>query len=154
MTAPAHGTDRKLSKEEIDELRDRVKTFMDSDVYPNEGFFHEHSPRRDPQGIAKMKQLQAKTKAMGMWAPHLPAAAGGMGIGFMPYVYMNEILGRSSVAPMAFGSQAPDSGNAEILWQFGSLIPASFLYGLTLSMYGLAYCSLFQKLTFSELRCS
>ena len=43
-----------------------------------------------------------------------------MGIGFMPYVYMNEILGRSSVAPRAFGSQAPDSGNAEILWQFGT----------------------------------
>ena len=43
-----------------------------------------------------------------------------MGIGFMPYVYMNEILGRSVLAPRAFGSQAPDSGNAEILWQFGS----------------------------------
>ena len=57
---------------------------------------------------------------MGMWAPHLPAEAGGMGIGFMPYVYMNEILGRSPFAPRAFGSQAPDSGNAEILWQFGT----------------------------------
>ena len=43
-----------------------------------------------------------------------------MGIGFMPYVYMNEILGRSPYAPRAFGSQAPDSGNAEILWQFGT----------------------------------
>jgi alkylation response protein AidB-like acyl-CoA dehydrogenase len=57
---------------------------------------------------------------MGYWAPHLPKEAGGMGIGFMPYVYMNEILGRSYLAPRAFGSQAPDSGNAEILWQFGS----------------------------------
>ena len=120
MTAPAHGTDRKLSKDEIDDLRNRVKAFMESDVYPNEGFFHEHNPRRNPEGVAKMKELQAKTKAMGMWAPHLPAEAGGMGIGFMPYVYMNEILGRSGVAPMAFGSQAPDSGNAEILWQFGN----------------------------------
>ena len=67
-----------------------------------------------------MKELQAKTKAMGMWAPHLPSEAGGMGIGFMPYVYMCEILGRSTIAPLAFGAQAPDSGNAEILWQFGS----------------------------------
>jgi len=120
MTAPAHGTDRKLTQDEIDDLRNRVTEFMKSDVYPNEGFFHEHNPRRNPAGIAKMKELQAKTKAMGMWAPHLPAEAGGMGIGFMPYVYMNEILGRSGVAPMAFGSQAPDSGNAEILWQFGN----------------------------------
>jgi acyl-CoA dehydrogenase len=120
-TAPhAHGTDRKLSQAEIDELRNRTKTFMASDIYPNEPFFHEHHPRKSREGQAKLKELQAKTKAMGMWAPHLPAEAGGMGIGFMPYVYMNEILGRSSVAPMAFGSQAPDSGNAEILWQFGT----------------------------------
>ncbi|MGI8925267.1 MAG: acyl-CoA dehydrogenase family protein [Tepidiformaceae bacterium] len=121
MTAvQAHATDRKLSEQEIDDLRDRVKQFMDSDIYPNEALFHEHSARRDPVGIGKMKELQAKTKAMGMWAPHLPAEAGGMGIGFMPYVYMNEILGRSGVAPLAFGAQAPDSGNAEILYQFGS----------------------------------
>ena len=38
----------------------------------------------------------------------------------MPYVYLNELFGRSPIAPRAFGSQAPDSGNAEILWQFGS----------------------------------
>jgi len=122
MTAPAHAhaTDRKLSEGEITDLREKVKTFMDEHIYPNEGFFHEHSARRNPEGIAKMKELQARTKAMGMWAPHLPAEAGGMGIGFMPYVYMNEILGRSPIAPMAFGSQAPDSGNAEILWQFGN----------------------------------
>ena len=122
MTAPAHAhaTDRTLTEEEISELREKVKAFMESDIYPNEQFFHHNSPRRSEAGVKKMKELQAKTKAMGMWAPHLPAEAGGMGIGFMPYVYMNEILGRSPIAPMAFGSQAPDSGNAEILWQFGN----------------------------------
>ena len=121
MTAPhAHATDRHLSQQEIDELRARTKAFMESDIYPNEAFFHEHNIRRSPEGVARIKQIQAKTKAMGMWAPHLPAEAGGMGIGFMPYVYLNEILGGSPIAPIAFGSQAPDSGNAEILFQFGS----------------------------------
>jgi alkylation response protein AidB-like acyl-CoA dehydrogenase len=43
-----------------------------------------------------------------------------MGIGFLTYAYMNEIIGRSLVASRPFGSQAPDSGNAEILHQFGS----------------------------------
>jgi alkylation response protein AidB-like acyl-CoA dehydrogenase len=119
-TDHAHATDRKLSEEEIHELRERVKAFMTEHIYPNEAFFHEHHPRKSTEGAALVKELQAKTKAMGMWAPHLPKEAGGMGIGFMPYVYMNEILGRSTYAPMAFGSQAPDSGNAEILWQFGT----------------------------------
>ncbi|HWQ27803.1 MAG TPA: acyl-CoA dehydrogenase family protein [Dehalococcoidia bacterium] len=101
---------------EIRELRAKVKAFMEEHIYPNEPVFH----RGGPEAEALMKDLQARVKAMGMWAPHLPKEAGGMGIGFLPYVYMNEILGRSPYAPRAFGSQAPDSGNAEILWQFGT----------------------------------
>lgn len=101
---------------EIRELRAKVKAFMEEYIYPNEPLFH----RGGPEAEALMKDLQARVKAMGMWAPHLPKEAGGMGIGFLPYVYMNEILGRSPYAPRAFGSQAPDSGNAEILWQFGT----------------------------------
>lgn len=121
MTAPAHAhaSDRVLGRDEIEDLRGRVLAFMDTDVYPNEPFFHKHG-MRSQEGRDRMRELQTKTKAMGMWAPHLPSEAGGMGIGFMPYVYMNEILGRSGIAPRAFGSQAPDSGNAEILFQFGS----------------------------------
>ena len=101
---------------EIREMRQKVGAFMDEHIYPNEEFLAGGDNDRE----SLMKELQAKTKAMGMWAPHLPAEAGGMGIGFMPYVYINEILGRSPFAPRAFGAQAPDSGNAEILWQFGT----------------------------------
>jgi len=101
---------------EIREIRAKVRAFMDEYIYPNEPLLHEGGP----QAQALMRDLRARVKAMGMWAPHLPKEAGGMGIGFLPYVYMNEILGRSPYAPVAFGSQAPDSGNAEILWQFGT----------------------------------
>ena len=101
---------------EIKELRRKTTDFMEEQIYPNEAIFHEGGA----QAEELMKELQAKTKAMGMWAPHLPAEAGGMGIGFLPYAYINEILGRSPYAPRAFGAQAPDSGNAEILHQFGT----------------------------------
>ena len=33
---------------------------------------------------------------------------------------MNEILGRSPHAPIVFGCQAPDSGNAEIIAHYGT----------------------------------
>jgi acyl-CoA dehydrogenase len=101
---------------EIREMRQKVRAFMDEHIYPNEELMTEGGD----EALALMQELRAKVKEMGMWAPHLPAEAGGMGIGFMTYVYMNEILGRSTFAPFAFGSQAPDSGNAEILWQFGT----------------------------------
>ena len=67
-----------------------------------------------------MKDLQARVKAMGMWAVFIGPEAGGTGIGFLPYAFINEILGRSPYAPRAFGSAAPDTGNAEILLQFGT----------------------------------
>ncbi|MDO8613088.1 MAG: acyl-CoA dehydrogenase family protein [Dehalococcoidia bacterium] len=101
---------------EVREMRQRVRSFMDEHIFPNEELLAEGGGEAE----ALMKDLQSRTKGMGMWAPHLPAEAGGMGIGFMPYVYINEILGRSFFAPRAFGAQAPDSGNAEILWQFGT----------------------------------
>jgi len=101
---------------EVREMRRKVTDFLNEHIYPNEESLMEADGDRE----SMMRELQAKTKAMGMWAPHLPAEAGGMGIGFMKYVYMNEILGRSPFAPRAFGAQAPDSGNAEILWQFGT----------------------------------
>ena len=105
-----------LGAAEIEDLRERTRAFMDEHVYPNE----EALGAGDEGAATLMRDLQARVKDMGMWAPHLPAEAGGMGIGFMPYVYMNELLGRSPHAPRAFGAQAPDSGNAEILWQFGT----------------------------------
>jgi alkylation response protein AidB-like acyl-CoA dehydrogenase len=103
---------------EIRELRKRTRDFMDQYIYPNEAFLLEQDHQEEREAL--MKELQSKAKELGMWAPHLPAEAGGMGIGFMKYVYMNEIIGRSFVAPRAFGAQAPDSGNAEILWLFGT----------------------------------
>lgn len=109
-------TREQLSQEQITDLRQQVSLFLDENVYPVENIFQ----KDDEEAASLMKDLQAKTKKMGLFAPHLPTEAGGMGIGFMPYVYLNEIFGRSPYAPPAFGAQAPDSGNAEILWQFGT----------------------------------
>jgi acyl-CoA dehydrogenase len=102
-----------------DETKERceyVKRFMEEYIYPNENVL----ARGDERAEQLMKELQAINKKNGYWAPHMPKEAGGMGIPFLTYAYMNEIIGRSLVAPRAFGSQAPDSGNAEILWLFGT----------------------------------
>jgi alkylation response protein AidB-like acyl-CoA dehydrogenase len=101
------------------ERRAVVQKFMEENIYPNEKVLDELEAGGE-EAKALIKDLQKKTKAMGYWAPHLPTEAGGMGIGFLPYAYLNEIIGRSLWAPVAFGSQAPDSGNAEILHQYGS----------------------------------
>jgi alkylation response protein AidB-like acyl-CoA dehydrogenase len=101
---------------EIKEMRKRAKSFLDERIIPNEHLLDRH----DDDAAGLMKDLQAQVKAMGMWALFIGPEAGGTGKGFLPYAYVNEILGRSPYAPRAFGCAAPDTGNAEILHQFGT----------------------------------
>jgi acyl-CoA dehydrogenase len=62
-----------------------------------------------------MAPLQEQVKERGLWAAHLPPELGGQGFGQVKLGLMHEILGSSPYAPLAFGNQAPDSGNSEIL---------------------------------------
>jgi acyl-CoA dehydrogenase len=59
--------------------------------------------------------LQQRVRERGLWAAHLPPDLGGQGFGQVKLGLMNEILGTSIYAPNAFGCQAPDSGNSEII---------------------------------------
>src|SRR6266513_2050886 len=62
-----------------------------------------------------MAPLQERVKERGLWAAHLAPELGGQGFGQVKLGLMHEILGTSPYAPLAFGNQAPDSGNSEIL---------------------------------------
>jgi alkylation response protein AidB-like acyl-CoA dehydrogenase len=97
-------------------LRARVRAFMAEHVYPNEAAF----AREDDDADALVERLRALAKEQGLWAPHLPPEAGGSNGSFLTYAHLNEEIGRSTWAQLVFGCQAPDAGNAEILWQFGT----------------------------------
>lgn len=105
---------------EIRDLCDNIRRFMDQWVYPLEHSLHWKMEATGPAYPLAVKKVQAKAKSLGYWAFHLPKDAGGAGIPFMHYVLVNEILGRSPFGPVCVGSQAPDSGNAEILWRHGT----------------------------------
>src|SRR5580700_10219151 len=62
-----------------------------------------------------VRPLQAQVKERRLWAAHLPPSLGGMGFGQVKLGLMHEILGQSPLAPVVFGNNAPDSGNAELL---------------------------------------
>jgi len=102
--------------EPIVERRAAVRAFMEEHVYPNEPALF----REDESSDALIAELQQKAKGAGLWAPHLPPEAGGSGSGFIEYAYLNEEIGRSFIAQLIFGCQAPDAGNGEILHLFGT----------------------------------
>jgi alkylation response protein AidB-like acyl-CoA dehydrogenase len=64
--------------------------------------------------------LKKEVRAHGLWATHLGPDLGGEGHGQVKLCLLNEILGRASWAPIVFGCQAPDTGNAEILAHYGT----------------------------------
>jgi acyl-CoA dehydrogenase len=94
---------------ELEATRQRTTALMDEFVYANE------SRMVEDEGLPADLELdlQRRVKALGLWAPNLPREWGGMGIGYIGQALVNEIVGRSVIAPRLFGNAAPDAGNAE-----------------------------------------
>src|SRR6201988_2453592 len=73
-----------------------------------------------PRFKTLVRPLQARVKQRGLWACHLGPELGGQGYGQLKLALMNEQLGRSRFGPIVFGTQAPDTGNSEILAHYGT----------------------------------
>jgi len=103
--------------EELLGLLDRIKEFVRGEVYPFEGEFL-RKPFRDLTPLLQEKREQVK--AMGLWAPHLPAEHGGLGLTLSEFALVSEELGRTPIGHYLFNCQAPDIGNMEILMDHGT----------------------------------
>jgi acyl-CoA dehydrogenase len=64
--------------------------------------------------------LKDEVRRQGLWATHLGPELGGQGFGQLKLALLNEILGRTLWASVIFGTQAPDTGNAEIIAHYGT----------------------------------
>jgi acyl-CoA dehydrogenase len=107
----------------VEELRARLQGFMDDSVYPAEARYEEEmgeaaDPHHHPEVI---EELKAEARSRGLWNLFLPDPDLGAGLSVLEYAPLAEITGRSpEVAPEAINCSAPDTGNMEILHQFGT----------------------------------
>ncbi len=117
---------------EFEKKLEWIRTFVHDEVEPLEVLFPgcEFLPLDDERRRI-VDPLKQQVRDQGVWAPHLGPELGGQGFGAVKLTLINEILGRSSWAPIVFGTQAPDTGNAEILARFGTAEQKqSYLAGL------------------------
>jgi acyl-CoA dehydrogenase len=101
-------------------LLDWADEFVTKKVEPLDVVLGSAMEYQDPDFIKLVRPLQEEVREMGLWACHLGPELGGLGFGQLKLGLLNEILGRSRFAPVVFGCQAPDTGNAEILAHYGS----------------------------------
>lgn len=101
---------------------DWMADFVDNEIGPLDVLWPHDAFKRpmEPEVAEILVSLQEKVREQGLWACHLDPELGGQGYGQVSLALMNEILGRSFWGPVVFGTQAPDSGNAEILAKYGT----------------------------------
>ncbi|MFJ5925876.1 acyl-CoA dehydrogenase family protein [Kitasatospora sp. NPDC092948] len=105
------------------QLLGELGAFMDEFVYPAEEVLAAQldDPKREPWHLPPViGELRAAAKARGLWNLFLPGEHGA-GLTNLQYAPLAELTGRSVLlAPAAVNCAAPDTGNMELLAQFGS----------------------------------
>jgi acyl-CoA dehydrogenase len=106
-----------------EELRGQISAFMDEFVYPAEAVvaqYVEDNPDawHEPPII---NELRTEARQRGLWNLFLTHHAQGAGLTNLQYAPLAEIMGRSpSIGSAVFNCAAPDTGNMELLAEFGS----------------------------------
>jgi len=104
------------------ELSDRMRSFMELHVYPNEPVYDKQlTDADDPHALPPiMRELKEKARAEGLWNLFMSHGDWGAGLSNLEYAPLAEIAGRSIVGPEVFNCSAPDTGNMELLALYGT----------------------------------
>ncbi|MEV0606040.1 acyl-CoA dehydrogenase family protein [Polymorphospora rubra] len=106
--------------ERTGELRARLLDFMAERIYPAEPVFADQARRSGWSHPPVLDELRAEARRRGLWNLFLPGAYGA-GLTNVQYAPLAEITGHSpGLAPAALNCAAPDTGNMEVLAEFGT----------------------------------
>lgn len=108
--------------EKVKTLQQQVSDFMDRYIYPNLQTYHDQLAASDnPHHHAEIvDELKARAREQGLWNLFLPDEEYGAGLNNLEYAPLSELMGRVGWASEVFNCAAPDTGNMEILAQFGT----------------------------------
>lgn len=100
----------------------KVQKFLDEYILPLEQEYLNAEYHANPDWTTwtvdpRIEVLKEKAKAEGLWNLFLPPISG---LSNLEYAPIAEITGQSLLAPEIFNCNAPDTGNMEVLWKYGS----------------------------------
>jgi acyl-CoA dehydrogenase len=108
-----------------EDLRGQLQAFLDEQILPAEQVFEEQAAVMASQGRPwerppVMDELKATARKLGLWNLFLAGHPEGAGLSNLQYAPLAELTGRSFLAPEALNCSAPDTGNMEVLAEFGT----------------------------------
>lgn len=108
--------------EKVRALQQRLTDFMERYIYPNQQTYRDQlAASDDPHHHAEIvDELKAIAREQGLWNLFLPDQEYGAGLNNLEYAPLAEIMGRVGWSSEVFNCAAPDTGNMEILAQFGT----------------------------------
>lgn len=114
--------DFELSSRSRDTLA-RVRAFITTHIEPiEEDYFRELRAKNHGADWTQwsvppvIDELKARARGEGLWNLFLPTS----GLSTLEYAPLAEAMGHSLLAPEVFNCNAPDSGNMEVLYHYGS----------------------------------
>ena len=103
--------------EKMQTILGMIDEFVEKELIPLEkDFIADNLDRLWPV----LEEKRIMVKQMELWAPLHPVEYGGMGLKLAESALIFEALGKTPLGLYAFGCQAPDAGNIEILHKYGT----------------------------------
>ncbi|MDA9592348.1 acyl-CoA dehydrogenase family protein [Candidatus Actinomarina sp.] len=113
--------DFNYSEKSLD-LQKKLNKFFEEHIYPIEqAYDQEIEDSGNSLHIPDiLDELKNKAKEEGLWNLFLPDSEYGAGLTNVEYAPLAEITGKVWWAPEVFNCSAPDTGNMEVLYDFGT----------------------------------
>jgi|TARA_B110000261_G_scaffold76071_1_gene88002 acyl-CoA dehydrogenase len=114
------------NSEKSQRLLDRLETFFDENIYPNEEVYAKqlHAAENRFAALPLMDELKLKAKAAGLWNLFVPPSHAEYcehgGLSFSEYAPLCEVMGRVIWSPEVFNCNAPDTGNMEVFMNYAT----------------------------------
>ena len=110
--------------EKVIALQQRMEAFYAAHIVPNEKRFNDDIAANTAAGkrwtpVQLLDELKPKAQDAGLWNLFMPGTHGA-GLTNLEYAPLAEITGRVHWAPEVFNCSAPDTGNMEVLSQYGT----------------------------------
>jgi acyl-CoA dehydrogenase len=106
---------------EHEEIRSRVRTFIQETVQPRiKGFDDESRVTSRHEYLVTILELREQAKKEGLWLPHMPEEWGGMGLGHVELAMVQAEAGKTRLGPWILNCMAPDEGNMHTLLHWGT----------------------------------